>query len=77
MAKAVSTDKARRVASKPKSGAGPSLLCKSKTGAKEYLIVPGPKSDQFTLWEKEKKGYVEVAVADSPNDLEEFVDWDA
>lgn len=77
MAKLIKEGKARRIASRPKSSSGPSLYCRSKTGAKEYLVVPVPKTDQYTLWEKIEKGYIERAVSESPNDFEELIDWTA
>lgn len=42
---------ARSQKAKPHSAIGPSLKCLNKS-KQEYYIVPGPKTDQFTLWQK-------------------------
>ena len=66
---------ARTQKATPHSNVGPSLRCLVPKSKQEFLIVPGPKSDQFTLWEKLASGYRELSIGDNPNELSAIIEW--
>ena len=54
---------------------GPGVLCTTK-GGKHYQISQNVEKLKFTLWKVVDGGFVKIATANSPIDLEELVPWD-
>ncbi len=59
----------------PPSENGPGVLCTTTTGQK-YQISQNIERMRFTLWKVVDGGYVKMATANSPLDLDELVPWD-
>lgn len=59
----------------PTSDNGPCVLCTTKDG-KRYQISQNVEKMKFTLWKVEEGGFVKIATASSPLDLDEFIPWD-
>lgn len=59
----------------PVSENGPGVLCTTK-GGKQYKISQNTEKMKFTLWKVMENGFVKIATANSPLDLDELVPWD-
>lgn len=66
---------ARTVKKLPPSENGPGVLCTTTTG-QQYQISQNIEKMRFTLWRVVNGGYVKMATANSPFDLEDLVPWD-
>ncbi len=59
----------------PTSDTGPGVRCTTK-GGKHYQISQNVEKLKFTLWKVVEGGFVKIATANSPIDLEELIPWD-
>lgn len=59
----------------PVSDSGPGVLCTTK-GGNHYQIGQNVEKMKFTLWKVVESGFVKIATANSPLDLDEFVPWE-
>lgn len=59
----------------PTSDNGPGVSCTTK-GGKHYQISQNVEKLKFTLWKVVEGGFVKIATASSPLDLDDFIPWD-
>lgn len=54
---------------------GPGVSCTTR-GGNHYQISQNVEKMKFTLWKVVEGGFVKIATANSPLDLDEFIPWD-
>ena len=59
----------------PASDNGPGVSCTTK-GGNHYQISQNVEKMKFTLWKVVEGGFMKIATANSPLDLDEFIPWD-
>lgn len=58
----------------PSSDNGPGVSCKTKNG-QHYQISQNLERMKFTLWKVIDGGFIKIATANSPLDLDDLIPW--
>lgn len=59
----------------PSSENGPGVSCTTKNG-QHYQISQNLEKMKFTLWKVTENGFIKIATANSPLNLDDLIPWD-
>jgi len=72
---AVVKDVSEKIVKKiPSSENGPGVSCTTKNGL-NYQISQNLEKMKFTLWKVTENGFIKIATANSPLDLDDLIPW--